>query len=168
MSNLTIDTATLSDSAAVADLQYRSHTISFREFARLEWCDSRKLDDYLTTWADHLASASDDLRTFVARDGEKIVGMVAVDGPEEDSGSADLHGMHVEPDARGGGIGQLLIAAAKDHIRDRGYRQTVLGCLESNTYARKFYEQSGFVIIKHFNQEPYGWTYLMQYELPAD
>ncbi len=168
MSDLTVESANLADSAAVADLQYRSHTISFREFARIEWCDSRRLDDYLKTWADRLASASDDRRTFVARDGNKIVGMVAVDGPDGPGGSGDLHGMHVDPDTRGRGIGRLLMEAVLRHISDRGYHQTTLGCLESNTYARKFYEQSGFAIVKHFYEEPYGWTYLMRYELAGD
>lgn len=167
MPDLKIETATLADSDAIADLQYRSHTVSFREFARLEWCDSRKLDDYFVTWADHLAGASDDRRTFIARDGDSIVGMVAVDKSEEADGTADLHGMHVDPDSRGRGIGQLLMVAAHRHISGRGYRQTLLGCLVSNTYARRFYEQSGFVIVKRSLEEPYGWTYLMRYELPG-
>ena len=168
MPDLIIETATAADSAAIANLQYRSHTISFREFARLEWCDSRKLDDYLATWASHLESASDDRRTFVAREDGKIVGMVSVDESKKADGSADLHGMHVDPDIRGRGIGRLLMEAVHRYISDRGYHQTTLGCLEPNTYARKFYEQSGFAIVKHFHEEPYGWTYLMRYELSDD
>ncbi len=168
-SNITVTPAVESDIEAVATLQFRSHTISFAEFARPEWVATRQIGEYLEKWAEYIRDEEKDQTVFVARENGIIIGMVSVDGPtgEGEFGTyAHLNGMHVEPDRRGGGIGRLLMAAAADHIKSRDYQHTMLGCLESNTYARKFYEKSGWRAVRFSNEEPYGWTYIYQYDPP--
>ena len=168
-SDITVTIAEEADIEAVANLQFRSHTISFAEFARPEWVATRELGEYLEKWAEYIRYEEKDQTAFVARENDVIIGMVSVDGPTGDGNSgefAHLNGMHVDPDRRGGGIGQKLMAAAADHIKARGYPHTMLGCLESNTYARKFYEKGGWYAVRFSNEEPYGWTYIYQYDLP--
>jgi len=167
-SDITVTPAGEADIDAVANLQFRSHTISFGEFARPEWVATREIGEYLEKWAEYIRDEEKDQTAFVARENGAIIGMVSVDGPTgngEFGSFAHLNGMHVDPDRRGGGIGQLLMTAASDHIKSRGYRNTMLGCLESNTYARKFYEKSGWYAVHLSHQEPYGWTYIYQYDL---
>jgi ribosomal protein S18 acetylase RimI-like enzyme len=160
--------AAVDDIGAVAELQFRSHTISFADFARPEWVESRTLPPYMERWTEYVRAERDDLYLIVACQGDEIVGMVSIDGPSGQGAYGDcahLNGMHVDPGRRGGGIGRLLMAAALEHIRERSYAVTILGCLASNTYARRFYELSEWKPIRFFHEEPYGWTYLHRYLL---
>jgi ribosomal protein S18 acetylase RimI-like enzyme len=158
--------ATPTEAEEVAVLQHRSHTISFREFANVDWCDTRDLQEYKLDWAAHIGAELEDQRTLVARLDDRIVGMVCVDGPGVGLGAPDaanLHGMHVDPDMRGGGIGQRVMAAALEHMAARSYADTDLGCLEANTYAFNFYKRFGWDPIIHHKVAVHGWTYIMRF-----
>lgn len=53
--------------------------------------------------------------------------------------------MVVDPVARGGGVGSLLLAAAIEHALDLGCRRITLLTDGDNVSARRFYQRQGFV-----------------------
>ena len=57
-----------------------------------------------------------------------------------------LNAVAVSPDARGRGIGTLLVAATIDEARRRGARKLGLRALSINTRAIRLYETHGFVL----------------------
>lgn len=57
---------------------------------------------------------------------------------------SELGNVAVSPDARGRGLGRLLVETALGRIRARGSRECFLEVRESNRVARDLYEQLGF------------------------
>lgn len=79
---------------------------------------------------------------WVAEYHGKRAGMIAIVKASEET--AQLRWFLLEPDARGHGIGRLLIQTALDFCRARGYRSVILWTVSQMTAARKLYQQSGF------------------------
>jgi RimJ/RimL family protein N-acetyltransferase len=80
--------------------------------------------------------------TFVAVDGQRLVGMV---GGWSDGGVARLIQMFVRPEARGRGLTDELVAAVAGWAREQGFDRLELGVAEGNVAAERAYARCGFV-----------------------
>jgi GNAT superfamily N-acetyltransferase len=91
----------------------------------------------------------DDLPTFVAADGEHVVGLLALTlhSPQ----AAEIHVMGVLTGWQRGGVGRALLAAAERWLRERGAAyltvKTLSATVSDPSYAatRAFYAAMGFV-----------------------
>jgi ribosomal protein S18 acetylase RimI-like enzyme len=88
---------------------------------------------------------------FVARDGERLVGMAICEHDEGRSATwpyprAFLHvvDLVVLPEARGERVGERLMEAAEAEARARGYEAVDLMVAGPNDGARRFYERLGY------------------------
>jgi DNA-binding MarR family transcriptional regulator/GNAT superfamily N-acetyltransferase len=81
---------------------------------------------------------------WVAERNGKILGSVFVIPFERSAEVAQLRMLYVEPDARGLGIGTLLVKQVVAFAREKGYRRVRLWTQESLTSARKIYAAQGF------------------------
>lgn len=96
-------------------------------------------------WQERLAS--DDHVTFVAETDDVAGGLIgmAVGVPAEDRpGIAALHGMWVEPQARGQGTGAALMDAVESWARSAGYHTIGLGVTTTNASAIRLYTSRGY------------------------
>lgn len=66
-------------------------------------------------------------------------------GRDVDNDSFLVDGICVTRDARGQGVGSLLLAALYDEARTRGYGSIRLDVIDANWRARALYEREGFV-----------------------
>lgn len=71
-------------------------------------------------------------------------GLAGLAGVYVEDGTANLVSMWVRPSARGLGAGKALIEAAAAWAKARGFGTLFLWVTESNTSARRLYEQCGF------------------------
>jgi ribosomal protein S18 acetylase RimI-like enzyme len=89
-------------------------------------------------------------RTFVARTGGRLVGMLGVDLRRLDYGHyvvrryAYVHSLFVAPAYRGAGVARRLVAHGLRWARRRGARQVRLEMACGNRAARRLYESFGF------------------------
>lgn len=93
-------------------------------------------------------SAPGDHLVAVAGDG-LVVGYVKLGRPTELASNAhvrQIQGLAVSEEARGMGVGRLLIRAAVAEARSRGALRLSLRVLGHNTPARRLYESEGFVV----------------------
>ncbi|MDX3458444.1 GNAT family N-acetyltransferase [Streptomyces sp. ME02-8801-2C] len=89
---------------------------------------------------DHLVAATGDGR---------VVGYVRLARPTELASNAhvlQIQGFAVSDEARGKGVGRLLLRAAVAEARRRGALRLTLRVLGHNAPARKLYESEGFVV----------------------
>lgn len=84
---------------------------------------------------------------WVAERNGKILGSVFVIPFERSAEVAQLRMLYVEPDARGLGIGTLLVKQVVAFAREKGYRRIRLWTQESLTSARKIYAAAGFKVV---------------------
>lgn len=86
------------------------------------------------------------MTTWLAvRDGRQPVGVVSLYHFEEQAADEIcLIGMWVSPDARGHGVGRLLVSTAVDHAAGAGLARVTLDVADHNEAARRLYEAMGF------------------------
>ncbi len=86
--------------------------------------------------------------TWVARDGDQIVGFTSVDGAEDDDLDpervGDLYELYVLPEWWGKGVGRDLLERATTHLVTNEFSEAVLWVLEKNLRARRFYDKHGW------------------------
>lgn len=81
---------------------------------------------------------------WVAERNGKILGSVFIIPFERSAEVAQLRMLYVEPEARGLGIGTLLVKQVVAFAREKGYRRVRLWTQENLTSARKIYAAQGF------------------------
>lgn len=92
---------------------------------------------------------NDDRATFVAVDGEDLVGYVSIEHraspPVFARGDAGfVHGLYVVPDYRGRGLASMLFERAREWADERGCVYLSLGVHPDNEPARSVYREWGF------------------------
>jgi len=129
---------------AYRDLRLRALADSPDAFASL-FEDQRDRPD--AHWEDRLALAvaSPHQHPLVAEDGDALVGLVwgVIDPPTPET--AHVIQMWVAPEARGRGVGAMLIDAVAAWARDAGARTVALDVTCGDSPARRLYERAGFV-----------------------
>ncbi|MFD7259260.1 GNAT family N-acetyltransferase [Streptomyces sp. NPDC059874] len=91
------------------------------------------------------ADGSGDARTYVALDGERLCGFVAV-GYAAWNRRLTIEDIEVAPDRRGRGIGRALMECAAEFARERGAEHLWLEVSTVNAPAVHAYRRMGFVL----------------------
>ncbi len=117
-------------------------------------------------WSNTLAEMSDGTRTrtciFLVYDaaGDQLDGLVmgapARHGPWRDAGQ--IVALYVRRARRGQGLGLELLQTAIADQQHRGFERLIIGCLDTNTSARGFYEHLGGIVVGQMEDEEYGFT----------
>jgi ribosomal protein S18 acetylase RimI-like enzyme len=123
---ITIRPATPTDAPAVADVYLASFHATY-DFPLAH------TDDQVREWLARVVVPAG--RTWVAVDGDRVVGMAVIDPGELDQ-------LYVAPDRLGTGIGTRLLEHAK-RLSPHGLG---LYTFQVNDRARRFYERHGFVV----------------------
>ena len=87
-------------------------------------------------------------------DGAMVGSIFLVRG--ETPGAAKLRLLYVEPDARGIGVGQMLIDACVARARALGYQRLDLWTVTALSAARKLYQRAGFKVIEETPGRRFG------------
>jgi DNA-binding MarR family transcriptional regulator/GNAT superfamily N-acetyltransferase len=84
---------------------------------------------------------------WIAERDEMVLGSVFVMPTQGLEGSAQLRMLYVEPEARGGGIGRLLVDQAVGFAKTNGYERMRLWTQSVLTSARRIYSGAGFTCV---------------------
>ncbi len=97
------------------------------------------------------ALAVPEIAFFVALRDESLLGTAAL----ADKGSyGEVKSMFVSPDARGLGIGALLLARLERHAREMGFHRMMLETGNALHAAHRLYERAGFTLRGPFGDYP--------------
>jgi GNAT superfamily N-acetyltransferase len=133
------------DAYAVAGVHVRSWQSAYRGLIAQEYLDSLEP----RTWASRYNFGQVGIRvphTVLAVDGSTICGLATTSlcRDEDLPDFGELLAMYVDPEYMGGGVGRLLISAARERLRRLGVMAASLRVLDGNVRARRFYERDGW------------------------
>ena len=98
----------------------------------------------------------DENAIWYARNGERIVGSITIDGEDLGAGRAHLRWFIVDDGVRGTGVGGSLIRDAMAFCDDRNFRETDLWTFAGLTAARRLYEKHGFSLTEEYYGDQWG------------
>lgn len=93
---------------------------------------------------------------WVAREEERIVGSIAIDGVHYESKGAHLRWFIVSPENQGQGIGNLLLEEAVTFCRRKYFGRIYLWTFAGLEPARHLYEKFGFSLCKEHEGNQWG------------
>jgi DNA-binding MarR family transcriptional regulator/GNAT superfamily N-acetyltransferase len=102
------------------------------------------------------AGISPPKRLWIAERAGKILGSVFVIPYEGRADTAQLRMLYVEPEARGLGIGTLLVKQAVEFARGKGYARMRLWTQASLESARRIYAAQGFALVRSEPHHSFG------------
>jgi GNAT superfamily N-acetyltransferase len=100
---------------------------------------------------------------WIAERNGKILGSVFVIPKDGSSETAKLRMLYVEPEARGLGIGTLLVKQVVSFAREQGYKRIWLWTQENLASARKIYAAQGFKMIGSEPHASFGKELVAEY-----
>jgi GNAT superfamily N-acetyltransferase len=71
-----------------------------------------------------------------------------------ESGICEFKRMYVVPDARGAGVGRVLLAALEQRAREMGFHTARLDTGDRQTTAQHLYTSAGYGVIPNYNANP--------------
>jgi len=133
------------DAMAVARVHVRSWQAAYRGLMPDDYLDQLRPEDRAQRYT---FGNPDPLLPFtiVAVESGEICGF-AMTAPARDAdmpGYGELCALYIDPDRWGCGIGKSLVAAARSHLLDQGFRHSLLWVLVGNARAERFYRADGW------------------------
>lgn len=140
--------AAATDAAAVTALHVASRRAAYRGLMPDRLLDGQDVEQKRArAWQARLAISAPDGRTWLAFEGEALVGFAASSAardPDLDPRrTAEVTSLYVDPGRLGVGLGRALFVHTLDDLRTRGFEEVVLWVLEDNARALRFYARAG-------------------------
>jgi GNAT superfamily N-acetyltransferase len=97
---------------------------------------------------------------WLARDGDEVVGCVALRPLDQIPGAGEVKRLYVKPSARGRGVAGLLLDALHEYARSTGYGVLYLDSKDDLTDAIRFYERRGYQLCERYNDNPQATVFM--------
>ena len=137
--------ATGTDAATVAAMHVRAWQTAYRGIVPDPFLDNLDVVARAGRYAFD-RSGPGDPETWIAVDGEDVVGMVSVSRSRDEDlpGLGEVQALYVAPDRWRSGAGSALMTKAGQLLADAGFTEAFLWVLEGNARGRGFYEAGGW------------------------
>ncbi|MDP9243440.1 MAG: GNAT family N-acetyltransferase [Actinomycetota bacterium] len=135
------------DARQIASVHVRGWQAAYQDMVPQPTLDSLSEAAYEDRWRRGLRDPLAEDRTFVAVEGERVVGVASTGLCRDDDqpiGTAELFLVYVDPDRIATGIGRELLRHAERDLAARGYLRATLWVLAENNRARRFYQIAGW------------------------
>jgi len=171
--DILVRTAVVSDAAAVASIDLRGWQTAYADIISPDFLAALPLDKITESWTAGISAGtmSDGGRIFVAEFDRKVLGWMTCGASRDEDAPSDvgeLHGVYVDPQAWGQGIGSALMAECLTQLRSQGYCRATLWVFADNDSTRGWYERQGWRPDGTESLFPIAGTELpvVRYELP--
>lgn len=134
------------DAMAVARVHVRAWQVAYRKLLPDEYLAGLKPEDRAQRYTFGGTDPREPMTTVAVDDRGTIRGFATTCAARDADvpGHGELAAIHVDPDCWGHGVGQALLASARAHLLDSGFRRAILWVLVGNVRAERFYAKDGW------------------------
>jgi GNAT superfamily N-acetyltransferase len=134
------------DAMDVARVHVRAWQVAYRKLLPDEYLDGLKVEDRAQRYTFGGTDPREPMTTVAVDDRGTIRGFATTCAARDADvpGHGELAAIHVDPDWWGHGVGQALLASARAHLLDSGFRRAILWVLVGNVRAERFYAKDGW------------------------
>ena len=134
------------DALDVARVHVRAWQVAYRKLLPDEYLDGLKPEDRAQRYTFGGTDPREPMTTVAVDDRGTIRGFATTCAARDADvpGHGELAAIHVDPDWWGHGVGQALLASARAHLLDSGFRRAILWVLVGNVRAERFYAKDGW------------------------
>lgn len=139
--------ARVADADGLGEVHVRSWQWAYDGVLDADGLAALSVADRASRWRTGLADPDRTVATFVADDGDRVVGFVSVGPGREDVGGpevGELWAIYLLPEVAGLGLGRRLHDTGLEWLRARGYGRALLWVITGNARGRAFYERQGW------------------------
>jgi ribosomal protein S18 acetylase RimI-like enzyme len=142
LTTLAIRRPRLTDVHAIAELQLLSWQRTYDPLLPSAQRGRFTLEERVAAWHRVLRWPNPREALWVAEFGPGLIGVVwsgSSADSDADTGSGEIHSLHVHPDHHGRGVGTELLGRGRGDLRRRGFDVVTLWVLKGNRGAQAFY-----------------------------
>jgi GNAT superfamily N-acetyltransferase len=134
------------DAMPVARVHVRAWQVAYRNLLPDDYLASLKPEDRAARYTFGGTDPRQPMTTVAVDDAGTVRGFVTTCAARDADvpGHGEVAAIHVDPDWWGRGLGKALLASARAHLCDAGFRRAILWVLVGNVRAERFYEQDGW------------------------
>ena len=134
------------DAMDVARVHVRAWQVAYRKLLPDEYLDGLKPEDRAQRYTFGGTDPREPMTTVALDDRGTIRGFATTCAARDADvpSHGELAAIHVDPDWWGHGVGQALLASARAHLLDSGFRRAILWVLVGNVRAERFYAKDGW------------------------
>lgn len=131
---------------AVAIVHVRAWQVAYRNLLPADYLAHLKPEDRAARYTFGGTDPRQPMTRVAVDDSGTVRGFVTTCAARDEDapGFGEIAAIHVDPDCWGQGVGQALLASARAHLLDSGYRRALLWVLVGNARAERFYERDGW------------------------
>jgi ribosomal protein S18 acetylase RimI-like enzyme len=141
--------AALADAHAIGALAARAWRAAYAGLLTSDILTRLDADEQGDEWAGYLSELPTHDRVWVVEPTGVVCGFART-GPCPDAdlpaGAGEVHGLYLDPDRIGTGLGRRLYGHAVADLAERGHDPIVVWHFAENRRAARFYERAGFVL----------------------
>lgn len=136
---MNIREAEMTDIAGISQVHIKTWQTAYQGIMAETFLSELSLEEKMAAWQNMLQSSF--AKTYVAVEGEKVVGFVRVElrGPER---RAYLGSLYLLASYQGTGVGKNLLFTGLDYLKGQGHQEVFVEVLSENS-SKYFYEKYG-------------------------
>ena len=137
------------DASAIGALAARAWRAAYAGLLGADVLARLDPEEQAEEWRGYLADLPGPARVWVIDVAGTVRGFART-GPSPDTdlspGAGEVHGLYLDPDVIGTGLGRPLYAHAVSDLAERGHNPIVVWHFDGNHRAARFYERAGFAL----------------------
>jgi ribosomal protein S18 acetylase RimI-like enzyme len=157
MSSYSVRLATVNDALGIAKVHVRTWQCAYKGQIPDSFLDNLSVKKRADGWEESLRNPDPGVYAVVVESDGKIVGWCTVGVSRDDDATketGELHGIYVDPEFIGKGVGSALMEETIKILRKDGYKEATLWVLDSNIKTRNWYESKGWKVEGKKKTEP--------------
>jgi len=134
------------DAMGVAIVHVRAWQAAYRGLLPADYLASLKPEDRAARYTFGGTDSRKPMTTVALDESGTVCGFVTTCAARDNdvAGYGEVAAIHVDPNSWGRGVGRALLASARAHLLDSGFRRALLWVLVGNLRAERFYAQDGW------------------------